>query len=172
MAKTSLLIGTMALAVATAVEAAPPACKKLTAQVYPPPAGKVKKDKSPSFSAAKVADVELGIIAGPGAREVEVFQLRLFTPAGHLYQAIDIPVSVASKHGERARTLRGYPFPVPVTERKAAAGEGKGDEQMSARLPLGGSLISTASLYGRWRAEAWPEDSDRPCASLAFTITP
>jgi hypothetical protein len=172
MTRTTLLIAAVTLAAAAALEAAPPACKKLTAAAYPPPAGKVKKEKVPTFSAAAVADVELGIIAGPGAREVEVFHLRVFTPAGHLYQAMDIPVSVASKPGETARTLAGYPFPVPVAERKAAVDEAKGDHAMSARLPLGGSLVSSASLYGRWQAEVWPDGEDRPCASLAFTVTP
>jgi len=172
MTRTILLIGTVTLTAAAALEGAPPACKKLTAAAYPPHSVTVKRDKTPSFSAATVADVELGIVAGPDAREVELFQLRVFTPAGHLYQAIDIPVSVDSRPGETARTIRGYPFPVPVAERKAAVDEGKRDERMSARLPLGGSLVSTASLYGAWRAEAWPEGEDRPCASLVFTVTP
>jgi len=49
-------------------------------------------------------------------------------PAGHLYQAIDIPVAVSGKGEEKARSLKGYPFPVPVAGRKAAEEEeGKGD---------------------------------------------
>lgn len=174
MARTAFLIGALALISTTAAQAAPPACRKLTVAAYPNtkntplPMGRV-----PRFSAAQVADLELGIIVGPGPQvEVELFQIRLFTPAGHLYQAIDVPVGLPGKQEEGARVLRGYPFPVTVAKRQAAIAEGAGAEQVSARLPLGGSLVSAASLYGRWRAEARSDTDPSPCASVVFEVTP
>lgn len=174
MARTAILIGALALISTTAAQAAPPACRKLTVAAYPnAKSTPLAMGRVPRFSAAQVADLEFGIIAGPGPQvEAELFQLRLFTPAGHLYQAIDIPVGFPGKQEEAVRALRGYPFPVPVAKRQTAIAEGAGAERVSARLPLGGSLVSTASLYGRWRAEAQSDTDPSPCASVVFDVTP
>ena len=173
MIRMALLIGVLSSASTAAAQASPPACMRLAVVAYPsttrtPP----QTRKVPLFSATQVADLEFRIVWGPGSKGAELFQLRLFTPAGHLYQAMDLPVGLPGKQAEATRNLNGYPFPVPVARREAATAEGLDAEQVSARLPLGGSLVSTASLYGRWRAEAWPDNAPAPCASVVFDVTP
>ncbi|MCG6964679.1 MAG: hypothetical protein LJE95_15605, partial [Acidobacteria bacterium] len=71
-------------------------------------------------------------------------------------------------HGPGTKNLPGYPLPVPAASPKAADGA----LQVTTRVPLGGTLVSTASLYGEWRAEVWPKDTEAACATLVFVVLP
>lgn len=177
---TCSIAGAILLAAPTAAQGVstrpPTMCTALKIAPYPAktePGGKggtgvTSRGGKPTFSATKVADLELSIVI-PSTRDLaELYQLRLYTPSGHLYQAVDIPVDLTGGHGPSTRTLPGYPLPVRVASPKAADGA----LQITTRVPLGGTLVSTASLYGEWRAEVWPKDAEAPCATQVFLVQP
>lgn len=157
---------------------APAACQQLTVAAYPalagpPSSGRPDREKPlASFSAARVADLEFGVIIPPRPTQPDHFQIRLFTPAGHLYQAVDLPVARPGNSPEAARSLPGYPFPVPVAQPESADDVNRGAVRVRTRVPLGGTLVSTSSLYGRWRAEGWAASDRAPCATVSFEVSP
>jgi hypothetical protein len=183
-ARALLIAGSIAGAILLAAPAAaqglstrPPAmCTAIQIVAYPAKTepgpkggtGVTSRGRKPTFSATKVADLEFRIVI-PGTRDLaELYQLRLYTPTGHLYQAVDIPVDLTGGHAPSTRSLPGYPLPVPAASPEPADGA----LQVTTRVPLGGTLVSTASLYGKWRAEVWPKDAEAPCATEVFIVQP
>lgn len=104
-------------------------------------------------------------------------EMRYFTPAGHLYQSLQVPVAPEGSR-EQERALPDHPFPVKVARVAGAEVKGDGREgndrerfvDMPA-LPVAGTVIAQNSLYGTWRAEAWPAGATTPC-TRSFTIRP
>jgi hypothetical protein len=81
--------------------------------------------------------------------------LKFFTPEGHLYQELLVPVATEKDRTspDDARRRRRY--------------------TVSGVLPLGGTAIVTSSLYGTWSVEAYIDDADTPCARPErFAIRP
>jgi hypothetical protein len=100
-----------------------------------------------AFSAATAGDLEfrLQFTDRHSGRRAARAVLRVYTPKGHLYQELSVRLP-ASRPGRR---------------------------EVSARLPVSGTLIVNSSLYGRWRLETHLDDSLRPCGPpRLFTITP
>jgi hypothetical protein len=82
--------------------------------------------------------------------------LRVYTPQGHLYQ--EIPIAFLGDEVTRAATGR--------------AG-GKKRAPLAVRLPVGGTSIANASLYGEWKVVPHLDGNPKPCgAATAFTIVP
>ena len=108
----------------------------------------------PSFSASKVLDLELTVRL-PRSIRAETVELNLFTPEGHLYQTLSVPVS-------------------PATD--AGAGESRGPgsyRTVSATLPVAGTTIVRSSLYGTWKVEAYLDRAQTPCGpALELAIRP
>ena len=70
---------------------------------------------SRKFSAVETTDVVVHVVLPDAYKEEHVISLRFFTPRGHLYRQIDVPIS--AEIGSRAvesRRLEGYPYPVTV----------------------------------------------------------
>jgi len=111
------------------------------------------KVRAPRYSAAKVDDLEITATLAPQVRGEHRLALKVFTPRGHLYQTLRVPVTASSL------PARG-PRPPSRTQK------------ISARLPVSGTLIVTSSLYGRWRVVPYLDDSAAPCGrELRFEIT-
>jgi hypothetical protein len=138
------------------------------------------RGKRKVFSARQIVDLNFDVVVR--SREpVDGLTLRVFTPLGHLYQEMDVPVAEAGS-GEQARDMAGYPFPVKVRrtwsegEPETATAGWKRPKRVrrvlveGPSLPVAGTYITDHSLYGRWRVEAWPDGSSSPCQAR-FKIT-
>ena len=102
--------------------------------------------------------------------------VKVFTPRKHLYQQIDVPFSTHIPAGTKStRKVESYPRPVvvqrvqEVEETGSKANKGGRRHQVTARLPVAGTLIMQNSLYGDWTAEALL-DGGEPCAIITFEI--
>jgi hypothetical protein len=67
--------------------------------------------------------------------------------------------------------VEGYPRPLKVQN---ARGQAHGPDKLLvvAALPVGGTSITTASLYGEWQVEAYLDGAEQPCGSKKLEITP
>jgi hypothetical protein len=108
--------------------------------------------RSPWYSATRTLDIELGVEMkhrpAPDAR----VELRLLTPAGHLYQALrmgsaEADALAAATSGLAAKGRRPAPPRWPRV--------------LSGSLPVAGTSIVNHSLYGGWMAEPWLDGE--PC---------
>ncbi len=152
-----------------AAEAPGPACLGVSVSASPPSTDRQGTNKG--FSARRVLDLSFRV-ALPLEAQPESLALRLFTPNGHLYQQVDVPIAPeGSRESERA--LAGYPFPVKVARvRTGRAPDGVPSRAVDAPpLPVAGTTIVSSSLYGRWRAEAWLAGAPEAC-SAEFNILP
>lgn len=128
------------------------------------------------FSAATVLDVDFAILFSKKVAEqfsgVHIVEFRVYTPQGHLYQSLSIPMTNdAHRAGER-HAVPGYPDPMPVRVlHPIRRGNGHG-MYAEVTLPVAGTSIVNSSLYGEWKAEAYVADEIRPCGQPAtVTIT-
>jgi hypothetical protein len=131
---------------------------------------------APVFSAAQVIDVEFAIVFSKKVAEqfsgVHVVEFRVYTPQGHLYQSLSIPMTNDSRLAGERHPVPGYPDPMPVYGLTSIR-RGNGQGMFAAvTLPVAGTSIVSNSLYGEWKAEAFVADEIAPCAQRAsFTIT-
>ncbi|MHB0971491.1 MAG: hypothetical protein ACYC7A_05660 [Thermoanaerobaculia bacterium] len=130
-----------------------------------------------SFSATEVLDIDLWVLFTPGSvkrfADDHTVEVKIFTPRGYLYQSIAIPFSsTASKKG-KGRKLDGYPHPIATTVLQDVAWKNGKYLGTNVRLPVGGTMITTSSLYGTWSAEAYVDGEPLRCSQPAkFTIIP
>ncbi len=109
-----------------------------------------------SYSAVQIQDVLFTAMLSPTLQGEHRLNLRLYTPHGHLYQTLKVPVIAP-------------PPPPPHGRRKPAPRQ---PIVVSARLPVAGTSIVASSLYGRWRVVPHLDDAEEPCGrALRFEIT-
>lgn len=122
--------------------------------------------KGRTFSATEILDLNFSVFfPGPKKNPLPAsLDVKVFTPNGHLYQDIVVPVAVEGST-ESTRAVRGHPFRLKV--RRATA------ERVVEvpPFPVAGTSIVSSSLYGTWRVGAWPEGADSPCETR-FGIRP
>lgn len=143
-------------------------CSKLAVET-------VSKEKLPTFSAMNVLDVNLLVQFVPGhAKELaegdHSVEVRFFGPQGFLYESRMVPLTSDLKASAQAKRFAGYRRPI-ARKLVAPSKSGKGIE---ARVPLAvaATSITTNTLYGTWRAEAYLDGASEPCAPpAAFVIT-
>ena len=101
-----------------------------------------------AFSVTKILDLELRAYLRPLPAGPHVVELKLYTPRGHLYEVL--PVAF-----ERTRSKKIVLRPV------------------AARLPVAGTSIVTASLFGRWRVDVHLDGAPQSCGTAThFRLTP
>lgn len=106
--------------------------------------GQASHGREPVFSAATAGDLEFSLSFAPHLSGRRAV-LKIYTPRGHLYQELKVAPE-ASRPGRR---------------------------EVSARLPVSGTLIVNSSLYGRWSLETHLDGSPERCGEPSlFTITP
>ena len=107
------------------------------------------------FSASKILDVEF---VGALRRRLtgrHVLNLKVYTPKGHLYQELSVPFDSGNRVGTTSTRATGRP------------------PKLAARLPVGGTSITNASLYGKWRVVPYLDGSLRACGvATSFSINP
>lgn len=152
-------------------ESAAPLCRSLSVSAVP-----ASSSTDRGFSARDTLDLKFRVQL-PGQETPGLVEMRYFTPAGHLYQSTQVPVADESSL-EAERSLPDHPFPVKVARVAATASKGASPDGTDRErfvdmpaLPVAGTVIAQNSLYGSWRAEAWPAGATSPC-TLRFTIRP
>jgi hypothetical protein len=116
------------------------------------------------FSARSITSLNFDVLLASGATP-EGLGLKLFTPNGHLYQQIDVPVAPEGSL-ETERTLPGYELPTRVAvARSQPSSEGVASAVSLPPVPVPGTSITSNSLYGTWRAEAWTTGSSATCTT-------
>jgi hypothetical protein len=169
-----LMIGALAvLAQAAAPETAAegrrarPECVAI--RITSPQQTETKGGRGP-FSATQILDIRFGTILRREFPGPHVLGLRLVTPRGHLYQTLTVPFT-ASGQSRGERLVDGYPRPMREQETRPVSDEGSAAFELVATLPVGGTAITTNSLYGEWRVE--PLLDGAPCGNAApFQINP
>src|SRR5262245_26769223 len=142
--KLVIATGGLLLAVATA----PPAAAQVSAM------GKVcggiavtspdKPKVRDRFSASKTLDLSFRMRLRNLDDDRHLVSFRVYTPKGHLYQ--ELQVVHAAEPNVRFSNV-------------------------TARIPVGGTAISTSSLYGRWKVVPHFDGGAKACAAgAAFTI--
>jgi hypothetical protein len=122
------------------------------------------------FSATATTDLVFNVNFHQSFSGDHLLELRLFTPSGHLYQSLAVPIADASRV-PGSRMVPGYPRPLKE-QTPAEVTEGTTRlKRVEVRFPVGGTLISSNSLYGRWRVEAYVDGAGQPCSPpKAFVI--
>jgi hypothetical protein len=128
-------------------------------------------DEQKGFSARAILDLNFRIVL-PGNDTPEAVTLKIYTPRGHLYQEVLVPVAPEGS-AERERVVAGYPAPLKVARvRRLRASDGRAARGVDAPpFPVAGTHVVSSSLYGEWRVEAWPQGASEACSS-PFVIAP
>jgi hypothetical protein len=93
-------------------------------------------------------------------------RLLLYLPEGALYQQF----TTAFESGEAAK---GQAPALPASGRAPQAHhEELGMEQVTTRLPVGGTWITQYGLYGTWRVEVYLDQARTPAAQRTFVLEP
>jgi hypothetical protein len=128
------------------------------------------------FSASKTADLTFQVMLSGSLSGDHVLELRVFTPRKFLYRSIAVPVSLATgttgKAGKRERRIEGYPNPQRVRDGQTAKYQNKDVQKVEIGFPVGGTDVTTNSLYGKWEVQAFLDGSDIACGrATSFKIT-
>jgi hypothetical protein len=129
---------------------------------------------APAFSTTATADLAVTVEVDGAAPGDHLLELRWYLPGGALYQSVAVPFAAGVAPAAAGRRLAGYPFPVEVraAARRERAGAG-GVFAVADRLPVAGSSIVEAALWGEWRLEAFLDGGAEPCAPAAvFRLEP
>lgn len=114
-----------------------------------------------SFSARAVLDVDVSVLVTTAEinrfRGDHLIEVRFYTPRGFLYQSMTIPVSFDKHKKGSKKRVDGYPRSLPVSVLEEVTVNGKKYYAASVRLPVGGTMITSNSLYGEWSVEAFAD---------------
>ncbi|HNX49451.1 MAG TPA: hypothetical protein PLS53_09410 [Thermoanaerobaculaceae bacterium] len=124
-----------------------------------------------SVAATRADELELGIVLPRVMDHGPTYEVRLYTPNGHLYQVVPVAVGMGWEH-DQTRSVAGYSQPTDVVQPRNVTVDGRKVELAGWRLPLAGSDIFLSSMYGTWTAEVWPTGAGSPCAATKFAIEP
>lgn len=116
------------------------------------------------FSAVKTTDLVFHVMFTGEVAKDHVVTLNVYTPHGHLYRRLDVPVSPERGNAPTGtRRLAGYPYPVKVEAPVQRTVDGKSYAVVDVPLPVAGTSIVTSSLYGRWEVEVVMDGARQPC---------
>jgi hypothetical protein len=133
----------------------------------------------PIFHGTDTLEVRFELTLGGELSGEHTVELQAIMPGGFRYQTLTVPFGAAPAAttpgtAPRAATtprrrVEGYPDPLPMQTLRVA-GEGAVDPQVTGSLPVGGTSITTGSLYGAWTVEAYLDGADVACATASFEI--
>ena len=117
------------------------------------------------YSGRKVGDLHLGVLLSDGHQPkgngkdkdlgLDQIELRYYTPKGFLYMSQVVPIAQQGSK-EKDRQLPGYHFATTVRQaKKYTHSDGKSYGDVDVNLPVGGTAITTYSVFGSWRVEVW-----------------
>lgn len=128
----------------------------------------------PGFSTTATDDLAVTVEIDGAATGDHLLELRWFLPGGGLYQSVAVPFAAGVAPAAAGRRIAGYPFPVEVRAATEQVRDGFGSVfAVADRLPVAGSSIVEAALWGEWRVEAFLDGGAEPCTSaVAFRMEP
>jgi hypothetical protein len=123
------------------------------------------------FRGSKILDIHLGAVFPRRLTGPHTVQLKVFTPTGNLYQTFTVPFTGDAGPGNRrgVRRVPGFPRALQVQAMQSAGSSGF---FVSSVLPVAGTWITTNSLYGHWRVEAYLDGDRRVAGRAGFRILP
>jgi hypothetical protein len=85
-----------------------------------------------------------------------------------------VPFTAGAAPAAGGRRVEGYPFPVEGRATTERSRDGVGPVfAVADRLPVAGSSIVEAALWGEWRVEAFLDGGADPCApAVVFRMEP
>ncbi len=122
------------------------------------------------FSASRMLDLEFTVRFTDEPVGDHVLHLKLFTPKGHHYQTLSLPITTSAKRQGSRRRVEGFPRPLAIRMVQKAGVSSPPEIRLS--VPVGGTPIVTSSIFGVWTAEASLDDQVEACASQPFVLIP
>ncbi len=119
------------------------------------------------YSASQILDLRFRTTLGRPLDSGHSLELRVYTPKGHLYQVLTVPLTgpirrdPAPRPRERSVDRRAPSRSEPPAE--ATSDEPDGKLSFDTILPVGGTSIVTSSLYGSWTVTPHLDGSLKPC---------
>lgn len=128
----------------------------------------------PAFSTAATDDLGIAVDLDGGTTGDHLLELAWYLPGEGLYQSVAVPFTAGEAPAASQRRVDGYPFPVAVRpaveNRRPQLGS---VVTVADSLPVAGSSIADAALWGEWRVEARLDGAAEPCApAVAFRMEP
>ncbi|KAB2965653.1 MAG: hypothetical protein F9K18_06375 [Thermoanaerobaculia bacterium] len=128
----------------------------------------------PGFSTTATEDLGVTVEIGAGTPGDHLLELRWWLPGERLYQSVAVPFGAGGAAAAAERRIEGYPYPVPLRAARERERTGFGAVlAVEDRLPVAGSSIVDAGLWGEWRVEAYLDGGAEPCTPpVAFRLEP
>jgi hypothetical protein len=120
-----------------------------------------------SFHASRTTDLTLAVVLPKTLEGEHEVELKIFTPRDNLYQSIRVPMAAPGKTPEN-RTVASYPMAIKQLRLAQEDYKGKPYYKAEISFPVGGTLITTNSLYGQWRIEAYLDGEKKPCGPPTY----
>ncbi|HNZ97328.1 MAG TPA: hypothetical protein PKM64_09050 [Thermoanaerobaculia bacterium] len=124
----------------------------------------------PAFSTAANDDLLALVDLDPALTGEHLLELRwTLAEGGELYQSVAVPFTAGEAPPGAARRVAGYPFPVPLgfAARTTLAGEASA-LRVTSPLPVAGTAIVDAALWGSWQVTVHLDGADEPCVAPAL----
>ena len=115
------------------------------------------------FSAVEVLDINILVGFDQSLTGDHLLEIVLRTPNGHLYQKLATPVSSDTKRSGMLKKIPGFPKPMPIQITNRQSVDGKDVETAVFSLPVGGTSIETASMYGLWSVQVFLDGQASSC---------
>jgi hypothetical protein len=125
-----------------------------------------------SFSATRTVDLTFTVKFKKGFTGEHVLELRVLTPDGNLYRTLTTPIIAGPDGVAKSVTLAGHRRPVAQRQARPLGPDRRGPSAVDVALPVAGTDILSAGLYGAWRVEARLDGGQTACKlGTTFTLT-
>jgi hypothetical protein len=124
----------------------------------------VQETQLRGYSASQILDLRFRTTLGRPLDGQHALELRVYTPKGHLYQVLTVPLTGPIRRAPAPRPReRSADRPRTDPEPEAAIDEPDWKLTFDTILPVGGTSIVTNSLYGSWTVIPHLDGSLKPC---------
>ncbi len=124
------------------------------------------------FSVTRILDLELRAHLRPLPAGPHLLELKLYTPHGHLYQVLPVAfegtASMPAPVATQAPWQAAYRDPLPAQAAPLVRADRAVRQRVVATLPVAGTSIVAASLFGRWRVDVHLDGAPESCGTPAF----
>ncbi len=127
---------------------------------------------SQSFSIMDVENLYVHVIFSGDTEGEHIVNAKFFTPHGHLYQQIDIPINLSESFSPTStRRVPGYPRPIKVQVAQSYRAAVPNGKSVSIVLPVAGTNIVDNAMYGFWSVDVDLDFGSRNCAgAVVFEV--
>lgn len=116
-----------------------------------------------AFSASKTADLTISVLFPEDYSGKHALDLKLYTPNGYFYQSLTVPIVLAEDDDHEER-LKDYPNPVKTNVLRKIKYQDQEYWKADIAFPVGGTAVTTNSLYGVWTVQLFVDGSTTSCA--------